>query len=227
MKRLLPILLALVLAVGLTACTQKAPEPSASSPAATSAAPESPSAAPESPSAVPSASAEPSASAQKVLKVGMECAYAPYNWTQPDDKNGAVPIYQSADYAYGYDVMMAKLICEKLGYTLEVHKLAWDSIPLAVQSGEIDCGICGQSITAERLETLDFSTPYYYASIVVLTKADSKFASAAGMSGLAGATLHLPDQHRLVRRLPSADQGCQDPARHGRYLRDAGVADGR
>lgn len=124
----------------------------------------------------------------KVLKVGMECAYAPYNWTQSDDKNGAVPIAESKDYAYGYDVMMAKLICEKLGYTLEVHKLAWDSIPLAVQSGDIDAGICGQSITAERLQTLDFSTPYYYASIVVLTKADSKFANAAGLADLTGAT---------------------------------------
>ena len=84
--------------------------------------------------------------------------------------------------------MMAKLLCDKLGWTLEVHKMLWDSIPLAVQSGEIDCGICGQSITAERLETMDFSTPYYYASIVVLTKTDSKFASATGLSGLDGAT---------------------------------------
>lgn len=123
----------------------------------------------------------------KVLKVGMECAYAPYNWTQSDNANGAVPIFESKDFAYGYDVMMAKLICEKLGYTLEIHKLAWDSIPLAVQTGDIDVGICGQSITADRLQTLDFSTPYYYASIVVLTKADSQFANATGLSGLAGA----------------------------------------
>ena len=173
MKRLLPLLLALILVVGLTACAEKTPTPSAST-------------APETASAAPSEAAQPST--QKVLKVGMECAYAPYNWTQSDDSNGAVPIYQSADYAYGYDVMMAKYICEKLGYTLEIHKMLWDSIPLAVQSGEIDCGICGQSITAERLEAMDFSTPYYYASIVVLTKADSKFASAAGLSGLTGAT---------------------------------------
>ena len=45
---------------------------------------------------------------KKVLKVAMECAYAPYNWTQPDDSNGAVPIADSNEYAYGYDVMMAK-----------------------------------------------------------------------------------------------------------------------
>ena len=43
----------------------------------------------------------------KTLRVAMECAYAPYNWTQPDDSNGAVPIADSNEYAYGYDVMMA------------------------------------------------------------------------------------------------------------------------
>ena len=39
---------------------------------------------------------------KKVLRVAMECAYAPYNWTQPDDSNGAVPISESNEYAYGY-----------------------------------------------------------------------------------------------------------------------------
>jgi putative lysine transport system substrate-binding protein len=123
-----------------------------------------------------------------VLRVGMECSYAPYNWTQSDDSNGAVPIYESSDYANGYDVMMAKKICEANGWTLEVHKLDWDSIPMAVQSGAIDCGICGQSITPERAETMDFTEPYYYASIVTLTKKDSSYASATGLSDLAGAT---------------------------------------
>ena len=47
-----------------------------------------------------------------VLTVAMECAYAPYNWTQSDDSNGAVPIKDSSDYANGYDIMMAKKICE-------------------------------------------------------------------------------------------------------------------
>ena len=50
----------------------------------------------------------------KVLRVGMECAYAPYNWAQKDTSNGAVPIAGSTEYAYGYDVMMAKFLAEKL-----------------------------------------------------------------------------------------------------------------
>lgn len=124
----------------------------------------------------------------KVLRVAMECSYAPYNWTQPNDANGAVPISGSSDYAYGYDVMMAKTLCEKLGYTLEIVKLDWDSLVPAVQSGTVDCVIAGQSITSDRLESVDFTTPYYYASIVTLVKADGPYADAKGVSDLTGAT---------------------------------------
>lgn len=124
----------------------------------------------------------------KVLSVAMECGYAPYNWTQPDDSNGAVQIKDSPDYAYGYDVMMAKHIAEKLGYELEIVKLDWDSLVPAVQSGAVDCVIAGQSITSQRLESVDFSEPYYYASIVTLVKADSDYADAAGVADLKGAT---------------------------------------
>lgn len=135
------------------------------------------------------AAADNSASAdKKVLKVAMECGYAPYNWTQPDDSNGAVPISGSPDYAYGYDVMMAKLIAEKLGYELEIVKLDWDSLVPAVQSGTVDCVIAGQSITSERMEMVDFTAPYYYASIISLVKADGPYANATDVAGLAGAT---------------------------------------
>lgn len=125
---------------------------------------------------------------EKTLKVAMECSYAPYNWTQPDESNGAVKISGSSDYAYGYDVMMAKLIAEKLGYELEIVKLDWDSLVPAVQSGTVDCVIAGQSITSERMEMVDFSSPYYYASIITLVKADGPYANAASVADLKGAT---------------------------------------
>ncbi len=122
-----------------------------------------------------------------VLRVGMECGYAPYNWTQSDDSNGAVPIADTSEYANGYDVMMAQKIADELGLTLEIYKIDWDSLPVAVQSGKIDAVIAGQSITSERLETVDFTTPYYYASVVVLTREDSAYASATKLEDLAGA----------------------------------------
>ena len=123
-----------------------------------------------------------------VLTVAMECSYAPYNWTQPDESNGAVPIRDSADYAYGYAGMMAKYLAEQMGMELEIVRLDWDSLVMAVQSGTVDCAIAGQSITAKRLEQVDFTTPYYYASIVSLVMADGPYADAAGISDLAGAT---------------------------------------
>ncbi len=122
------------------------------------------------------------------LRVAMECAYAPYNWTQSDDSNGAVPISGSNDYAYGYDVMMAKIIAEALNMELEIVKSDWDSLIPALQSDKVDCVIAGQSITSERLQTVDFSEPYYYASVVAVTKVDSDYANATGISDLAGGT---------------------------------------
>lgn len=122
-----------------------------------------------------------------VLTVGMECAYAPYNWSQPDDSNGAVPIINSAgNFANGYDVMMAKKLCEENGWELEIMQLDWDSLVPAVMNGTIDCAIAGQSMTADRMEVVDFAGPYLYASIVCLTKADSELASATGISELNG-----------------------------------------
>ena len=127
-------------------------------------------------------------SGRPVLRVAMECGYAPYNWTQPTDANGAVPIADSNDYAYGDDVMMAKLIAERLGYDLQIVKLDWDSLVPAVLSGTVDCAIAGQSITSDRLQMVDFTSPYYYASIICLVNEGSKYESAQGVSDLAGAT---------------------------------------
>ena len=172
-NRLFTLTAAAVLAVSLTACGSKAEEPAAADTKAEA--------------AEETASADTTGE-KKVLKVAMECGYAPYNWTQPDDSNGAVPINDSSDYAYGYDVMMAKKIADELGYELQIVKLDWDSLVPAVQSGTVDCVIAGQSITSDRLEMVDFSTPYYYASVVSLVKADGPLADAKGISDFEGAT---------------------------------------
>ena len=123
-----------------------------------------------------------------VLTVAMECAYAPYNWAQPDDSNDAVPIKDSKLFANGYDVMTAKAICEANGWDLEIMQLDWDSLIPAVQSGVCDAVIAGQSMTSERMEAVDFAGPYLYASIVCLAKKDSAFADAKGISDLKGGT---------------------------------------
>ena len=122
-----------------------------------------------------------------VLTVAMECAYAPYNWAQPNDANGAVPIKDKDGlYANGYDVMMAKAICEANGWQLEVVQLDWDSLIPAIISGSVDAVIAGQSMTPERMEVVDFAGPYLYATMVCLTKEDNPNAGAKGISELQG-----------------------------------------
>ena len=124
-----------------------------------------------------------------VLTVGMECAYAPYNWTQMDDSNGAVPIANNPGaYANGYDVMMAQRICDAYGWELEVMAIGWDGLNPALSAGTLDAVIAGQSMTETRLEEVDMAGPYIYASIVCVTKAGSDFASAQGLSDLSGGT---------------------------------------
>ena len=107
---------------------------------------------------------------KKVLRVGMECAYAPFNWTQETDtlSNGdkAVPIYGTNLYCYGYDVMMAKKIADKLGWDLEIHKVEWDSIGLSMDAGDYDCIIGGMSWSEEREAAYDFTSEYYFRDVI-------------------------------------------------------------
>ena len=122
-----------------------------------------------------------------VLTVGMECAYAPYNWMQMDDSNGAVPISNvSGSYANGYDVMMAQRICDAYGWELEIVSSDWDGLTAAIQSGTMDANIAGQSMTADRLQEVDMAGPYFYATIVCVTTKDSPNASAASIQDLSG-----------------------------------------
>ena len=123
-----------------------------------------------------------------VLTVGMECAYAPYNWTQMDDSNGAVPIANNpGTYANGYDVMIAKKICEANGWDLEVMAIGWDGLVPALNAGQLDAVIAGQSMTETRMQEVDMAGPYFYASIVCVTQKDNALASATGISQLSGA----------------------------------------
>lgn len=161
----------------LTGCGSK----SASAPAETAA----PSSAAPSTEAADKESAESS-----VLRVGMECAYAPFNWTQTSESvpNGdtAIEIYGGGGYAYGYDVMIAKKIADNLGMKLEIHKVEWDSIGLSMDSGEYDCIIAGMGRTAERQLSYSFTEPYYYRSNCVVVKKGTELESITGLSELAG-----------------------------------------
>lgn len=149
------------------------------------------------------------------LYVGMECAYAPFNYTQTDNQNGAVKISNSDGYANGYDVMIAQRIAEGLGKELVIVKYEWDALVNAVQSGSLDFIIAGMSPTDERKQTIDFSDAYYESQLVIVVRKDSPYASATSLDDLNGAkivaqqgTFHdlvLEEQasaHGIIRKTP-------------------------
>jgi putative lysine transport system substrate-binding protein len=121
------------------------------------------------------------------FKVGMEAGYAPFNWTQIDDANGAVPIEGNAEYAGGYDVEIAKRIAEGLGKELVIVKTEWDGLVPALLSGKIDAIIAGMSPTAERKQTIDFTDIYYKSDLVMVVKKGSPYENATSIQDFSGA----------------------------------------
>lgn len=130
-----------------------------------------------------------SAMAEGTLRVGMECNYAPFNWTQSEANEFTAPIEGGVGFADGYDVQIAKKIAEGLGKELVIVKTEWDGLPMSVDSGMIDAIIAGMSPTAERKTKLDFSDLYYTSELVVVVKKDSKFAGAKALADLSGANI--------------------------------------
>lgn len=130
----------------------------------------------------------PAGALSEDFRVGMECDYAPFNWTQSDASETGVPI-ESGGFADGYDVQIAVRIAEGLNRNLVIVKTDWDGLPLAVMSGQIDAIIAGMSPTAERSVTIDFSDAYYTSDLVIVVRADSPYAGAAALQDFAGANI--------------------------------------
>ncbi|MHB1153468.1 MAG: transporter substrate-binding domain-containing protein [Eubacteriales bacterium] len=147
-----------------------------------------------------------------VLKVGMECNYAPFNWTQPTDANGGVKISEDSQYAAGYDVEIAKKIADGLGMELQIVKIAWDGLSPALESGSIDLIIAGMSPTAERKEAIDFTDNYYKSNLIIVVKKDSTYAAATSLADFNGAKIvgQLGTVHAdVISQISGVDE--QDP----------------
>ena len=126
------------------------------------------------------------------LYVGMECGYAPFNYTQTDASNGAVKISNADGYANGYDVMIAKKIAEALGKELVIVKYKFEALIPAVNAKSLDMIIAGMSPTADRKEAIDFSDAYYTSQLVIVVrKAEykGKYANATKLADFKGAEI--------------------------------------
>lgn len=120
------------------------------------------------------------------LYVGMECGYAPFNYTQTDASNGAVKISNADGYANGYDVMIAKKIAEALGKELVIVKYKFEALIPAVNAKSLDMIIAGMSPTADRKEAIDFSDAYYTSQLVIVVRKDGAFANATKLADFKG-----------------------------------------
>ncbi|BCA86600.1 glutamine ABC transporter substrate-binding protein [Enterococcus saigonensis] len=165
------------------------------------------------------------------LRVGMEAGYAPFNWTQTTDANGAVPIQgESQAWAGGYDVQIAKKVAAGLGKKLVIVKTSWDGLPVALQSGKIDAVIAGMSPTAERKKEIDFTNPYYESHLVIVTRKDSKYAKAKDLADFKGAklTAQLNTFHyTVINQIPGVQkEQAQKDFSAMRAALSSGVIDG-
>lgn len=117
--------------------------------------------------------------------VGMECNYAPFNWTSLDESETSIKI-SNVDYCDGYDVMIARKIAESLNKELVIKKVAWEGLEPALSSHEIDAIIAGMTDTKERRENVNFTTPYYESEMVVIVRKDSELANIKSIDDLSG-----------------------------------------
>ena len=78
--------------------------------------------------------------------------------------------YYDGDNIVGIDADIAKAICDKLGYELQIEDMEFDSIIAAVQSGKADFGAAGMTVTEDRLKNIDFTDSYAKAKQVIITR---------------------------------------------------------
>lgn len=204
MKRIIAIMMLLLIALSLVSCGKKQEEEAPMSDMET-------------------------IKASGKLRVGMECDYAPFNWmvTNPTDTSEKI---QSGGYADGYDVYFSRLIAEELGVEVEIVKLEWNGLTLALEAGTIDLIIAGMSPTEERKQTVDFTDPYYRGKKVVVVRTDSKYLGAKSLEDLDGITLsaQLNSLHYdLIDQVPGAVKGMPYENSPAKILAvQSGVLDG-
>jgi len=171
MKKLIAVLLAGLMCASLAACGSKTEEP-AQAPAETEApAQEGQDAeAPAETEAPAEGSAEVKTVTEGVLTMGTNAAFPPYEFYEGEE-------------IVGIDAEIAGLLAEKLGLKLEIMDMDFSAIVTSVQTGGVDIGLAGMTVTEERLENVNFTNSYATGVQVIIVKEDSEIASADDLEG--------------------------------------------
>ena len=116
------------------------------------------------------AAASNGGAAGAVLTMATNAEFPPYEY---HDNNAIV----------GIDVEIAEALAEKLGMTLEIEDIAFDSIIPEIDSGKADIGLAGMTVNEDRLKNVDFSDPYTTASQVIIVKDESDITGPDDLEG--------------------------------------------
>jgi ABC-type amino acid transport substrate-binding protein len=131
----------------------------------------------------------PAALDDGILTVGLECGYAPFNWSTTTPTDTTVAIADSQFLCDGYDVRVSSYLAEALDVELRIIKTDWDGLIPSLTSGNIDAIIAGMTDTPSRRETISFSQPYFETRSVMIVLPGSEFADAETVADFAGATV--------------------------------------
>lgn len=114
--------------------------------------------------------------------IGEEAGQTPYEKaTDVDRSNGTLVMgtnayfppyetYDSNQKIVGLDVDMLQAICDKLGMELKVEDMEFDAVIAAVQSGKVDVGVAGMTVTEDRLKSIDFTDTYITSKQVIIVR---------------------------------------------------------
>ncbi|MBQ3764959.1 MAG: transporter substrate-binding domain-containing protein, partial [Synergistaceae bacterium] len=152
---------------------------------------------------------------KQVLRIGVECDYAPNNWEEKEPTDFNVPLSNfSGLYAEGYDIQMAKLVADKLNFNLEVKKIAWENLIPALQNGEIDAIFSGMLDTDQRKELVAFTEPYevHKTEYVVVVNKNSPYADAERLTDFHGAKFTGQKDTNLYASISQLPGAIAEPA---------------
>lgn len=107
------------------------------------------------------------------IKFGTNPEFPPFEFVKTDG------VIEGFD---GIDMAIAKKIAEDNDMSVQMESMEFASLLIALQNGQIDAVIAAMTITEERAESVNFSTPYYTATQVMIVREDSDIASAADMA---------------------------------------------
>ena len=120
-----------------------------------------------------------------VLRVGIECAFAPYNWEENKASDTNLPLFTDKGfYVDGYDVQILKRVAQSLSADVEVHKIAWEDLLPELNEGKIDMVFSGMVDTEARRQIVAFSDIYnaHPASYSIMTRKDSRYSEGSTLA---------------------------------------------